>query len=37
MSYSRELINGDSIYDFDVTKLAVNTLSTSAFAGHRGL
>ena len=25
-AYSRELINGDSIYDFDVTKLAVNTL-----------
>lgn len=25
-AYSRELINGDSIYDFDVTKLAINTL-----------
>lgn len=25
-AYSRELINGDSVYDFDVTKLAVNTL-----------
>lgn len=25
-AYSRELINDDSIYDFDVTKLAVNTL-----------
>ena len=25
-AYSRELINGDSIYDFDVTKLSVNTL-----------
>lgn len=25
-AYSQELINGDSIYDFDVTKLAVNTL-----------
>ena len=25
-AYSRERINGDSIYDFDVTKLAVNTL-----------
>ena len=25
-AYSKELINGDSIYDFDVTKLAVNTL-----------
>ena len=25
-AYSRELINGDSIYDFDVKKLAVNTL-----------
>ena len=25
-AYSRELINSDSIYDFDVTKLAVNTL-----------
>ena len=25
-AYSRELNNGDSIYDFDVTKLSVNTL-----------
>ena len=25
-AYSRELINGDSIYDFDVTKLSGNTL-----------
>lgn len=25
-AYSRELVNGDSIYDFDVTKLIVNTL-----------
>ena len=25
-AYSKELINGDSIYDFDVTKLIVNTL-----------
>jgi len=25
-AYSRELINGDTIYDFDVTKLSVNTL-----------
>ncbi len=25
-AYSSELINGDSIYDFDVTKLSVNTL-----------
>ena len=25
-AYSRELINGDSIYDFDVTKLSVHTL-----------
>lgn len=25
-AYSKELINGDSIYDFDVTKLSVNTL-----------
>ena len=25
-AYSRELINGDSIYDFDATKLSVNTL-----------
>lgn len=25
-AYSRELINGDTVYDFDVTKLAVNTL-----------
>ena len=27
-AYSRELINGDSIYDFDVTKLSVYTLDT---------
>lgn len=26
-AYSKELINGDSIYDFDITKLSVNTLS----------
>lgn len=26
-AYSRELINGDTIYDFDVTKLSVNTLN----------
>lgn len=25
-AFSKELINGDSVYDFDVTKLAVNTL-----------
>lgn len=25
-AYSTELINGDSIYDFDITKLSVNTL-----------
>ena len=25
-AFSRELVNGDSIFDFDVTKLAVNTL-----------
>lgn len=25
-AYSRELINGDSVYDFDETKLSVNTL-----------
>ena len=25
-AYSRELVNGDSIFDFDVTKLSVNTL-----------
>ena len=25
-AFSKELINGDSIYDFDVTKLSVNTL-----------
>ncbi len=25
-AYSSELVNGDSIYDFDVTKLSVNTL-----------
>lgn len=26
-AYSRELVNGDTIFDFDTTKLAVNTLS----------
>ncbi len=26
-AYSKELINGDSVFDFDVTKLSVNTLS----------
>lgn len=26
-AYSREKINGDSIYDFDITKLAINTLN----------
>ena len=26
-AYGRELINGDSVFDFDVTKLAVNTLA----------
>lgn len=25
-AYSRELINGDTVFDFDITKLAVNTL-----------
>lgn len=25
-AYCRELINGDSVYDFDVTKLSINTL-----------
>lgn len=25
-AYSKELINGDTIYDFDITKLSVNTL-----------
>lgn len=25
-AYSKELVNGDSIYDFDITKLSVNTL-----------
>lgn len=25
-AYSRELINGDSVFDFDITKLSVNTL-----------
>ena len=25
-AFSRELVNGDSIFDFDVTKLSVNTL-----------
>ena len=23
-AYSKELINGDSVYDFDITKLSVN-------------
>ncbi len=27
-AFSRELVNGDSIFDFDVTKLSVNTLDT---------
>lgn len=27
-AYSRELINGDSVFDFDVTKLSVNTFET---------
>ena len=31
-AFSRELINGDSVYDFDVTKLAVHTLD-SGLAG----
>ena len=26
-AYGKELVNGDSIYDFDITKLTVNTLS----------
>lgn len=26
-AYSKEIVNGDSIYDFDITKLSVNTLS----------
>lgn len=25
-AFSRELVNGDSVYDFDITKLSVNTL-----------
>ncbi len=25
-AYSKELINGDSVYDFDITKLSINTL-----------
>ena len=25
-AYSKELVNGDSVYDFDITKLSVNTL-----------
>ena len=25
-AYGRELVNGDSVYDFDVTKLSINTL-----------
>lgn len=27
-AYSRELCNGDTIYDFDITKLSINTLDT---------
>ena len=27
-AYSRELINGDSVFDFDITKLSVNTFET---------
>lgn len=27
-AYSKEIINGDSIYDFDTTKLSVNTIET---------
>jgi arginine/lysine/ornithine decarboxylase len=27
-AYSREIINGDTIFDFDITKLPVNTLET---------
>lgn len=26
-AYAKELVNGDSVYDFDITKLSVNTLS----------
>ncbi|HHW89486.1 MAG TPA: aminotransferase class V-fold PLP-dependent enzyme, partial [Clostridiales bacterium] len=26
-AYSKELVNGDTIYDFDITKLSVNTLN----------
>lgn len=26
-AYSRELINGDSVFDFDITKLSINTLN----------
>ncbi|MDE7322130.1 MAG: aminotransferase class I/II-fold pyridoxal phosphate-dependent enzyme [Lachnospiraceae bacterium] len=25
-AYSKELVNGDSVYDFDITKLSINTL-----------
>ena len=27
-AYSKEIINGDSVFDFDITKLAINTLET---------
>ena len=27
-AYSRELCNGDSVFDFDITKLSINTLDT---------
>ena len=35
-AYSKELVNGDSIYDFDVTKLSIHTLRYRA-GGDRGL
>ncbi len=27
-AYSREIVNGDTIFDFDITKLSINTLET---------
>lgn len=27
-AYSREIVNGDTIFDFDITKLSINTLDT---------
>ena len=34
-AYSKELVNGDSIYDFDVTKLSIHTLRYRDWRGSR--